>query len=353
MNPIKTRVLEINPYDLDQDILRIAAETILSGALVAFPTETVYGLGANALDEAAVARIFIAKKRPANDPVILHIADLAQLADIAQDIPDHAYELMDIFWPGPLTLILKKHPNIPLNVTSGGDTIAVRMPSHPLALALIKQAAVPIGAPSANLFSHPSPTTAQHVLKDLDGRIDLILDGGSTDIGLESTILDLSTPIPRILRPGGISMETIAAFLPDLSFEPKYLQEGERIEAPGNFTKHYSPHAPITVYEGVQHQQVIAKILTDAQAATQIGQHVGILLMDCDKEAFDGVDISIALMGRSLEDMAHKLFAAFRQFDAQNVDQIFVAAPPKTGIGLAIWDRLVRASEGNIQHITT
>jgi L-threonylcarbamoyladenylate synthase len=204
-----TQILHVDPNNIDPDLIQKAAEVLRSGRLVAFPTETVYGLGANAFEAVAVAKIFVAKGRPATDPLIVHIADRGQLGEIVAEMPEIAQRVADRFWPGALTLILKRGSRIPLNVTANQETVAVRMPDHAVALALIRAAGVPVAAPSANLFSRPSPTSADHVMQDLNGRIEMVLDGGTTTLGLESTILDLTGDMPKVLRPGGVSLEAL------------------------------------------------------------------------------------------------------------------------------------------------
>ena len=239
-----TKHLPIDRLAPAAEAIALAGETIRAGGLVAFPTETVYGLGANAWDTQAVARIFHAKGRPSTDPLIVHIADMEQLSQVARAIPASARELCRRFWPGALTLVLPKANAIPANLTAGLDTVAVRMPDHAVALALLRNAGVPIAAPSANLFSRPSPTSAQHVLEDLAGHVDIVLDAGSTTIGLESTIVSLVDNPPRLLRPGGISLESLREIVPDLRYEPQYIAEdGEAAPAPGTMLKHYAPRA--------------------------------------------------------------------------------------------------------------
>src|SRR5260221_761377 len=215
MKAYATRIATVDPANIDPALITEAAALIRAGQLVAFPTETVYGLGANAFDAEAVARIFEAKGRPATDPLIVHIASSDGLASVALEVPEIARTLIAAFWPGPLTLVLRKQAQVVSAVSAGLQTVAVRMPAHPVALALIKSAGVPIAAPSANLFGHASPTTAQHVVADLDRRIPLVLDAGPTEVGLESTILDVTGDYLRLLRPGGIPLEAIRAHLPD------------------------------------------------------------------------------------------------------------------------------------------
>ena len=324
--------------------INFAAETIRSGGLVAFPTETVYGLGANAWEASAVDRIFRAKGRPPNDPLIVHIASLKQLPAVAREIPDLAYELGRQFWPGALTLVLKKAAKIPLNLTAGLDTVAVRVPDHPVAAALLMAADAPIAAPSANRFSRPSPTTAQHVLNDLGNGVDVLLDAGETAIGVESTILSLLDEGPQVLRPGGVSLEALREFIPDLEFRSRLLGEDEAMLAPGSMLKHYSPRARLIVFQGGDDLAVRAAM----RAEIQRHQNIGLMASDADAAAFSRLDVKIERLGTGDEQAARRLFAAMRALDEKGVNLIIARAPEKRGLGLAVWDRLLRAAEGSL-----
>jgi len=340
-----TTLHTIDPHNPDPTIIRQASKVLQAGGLVAFPTETVYGLGANALDEHAVGKIFRAKGRPANDPIIVHIADIDQLSEIAIDIPDIVSMLTDRFWAGALTLVLKRHPNIPLNITAGMDTVAVRMPDHPIAQALLHESSLPIGAPSANTFSRPSPTQAHHVMDDLNGHVDMVLDGGRTSIGVESTILSLVADVPTVLRPGGVSLEALREVVPDVVYHPKYLAEDvDSAPSPGTLLKHYSPSAEVMLFRGDDNQAVWSAM------RDEIGKHdnVGVMVLDADISEFDDCDVTIARLGATVDESALRLFSALRDLDKQGVDVILVRAPEKTGLGLAVWDRLVRASVGRV-----
>jgi L-threonylcarbamoyladenylate synthase len=341
--------LLVNPNTPEQDAIHEAAHVIQRGGLVAFPTETVYGLGANALDAEAVSHIFAAKQRPASDPLIVHIADPSQLEHIAVDIPPLAHDLAARFWPGPLTLVLKRHPNIPPNVSAQADTVAVRMPRHPIALALLAQSGLPIAAPSANLFARPSPTTAAHVLEDLRGHVDLVLDGGATSVGVESTVLDLTQTPPLVLRPGGLSLEALRELLPSVAHRPRYLDIGENAAAPGMLLKHYSPRAELLLFRGAPDAAIAAMQRTARQLAAG-GKRVGIMALDEEQDGFASLDAHVITLGSTsdLEQVARGLFAALRQLDALGVDAILVRGVEQSGIGLAIWDRLLRAAEGRI-----
>ena len=345
----ETDVRRIDPHDPDPNLLHEAAAIIRRGGLVAFPTETVYGLGANATDADAVTRIYQAKNRPASDPVIVHIAAIDMLAGVAVDIPDDAIRLARAFWAGALTLVLKRHPDIPPIVSAGTDTVAVRMPGHPVALGLIAAAGVPIAAPSANTFSRPSPTTAQHVLDDLAGRIDMILDGGATPIGLESTIIDM-TGDPVILRPGGVPLEAVRAIVPGVGIRAKYLNVEQTADAPGQMIKHYSPRAQLILFDG-QPDAVIARMQAEARLRVENGQTVGILTRNQERGAFDTLPARVIALGADPETIGAALFAAIRDLDRSGVDAILVRGFEREGIGLAIWDRLVRAAEGRVIHV--
>lgn len=324
--------------------INIAAETIRSGGLVAFPTETVYGLGANAWDASAISKIFRAKGRPANDPLIVHIAGMEQLPMVAREIPDLAYDLARRFWPGALTLVLKKAAPIPETLTAGLDTVALRVPDHPVAAALLLAANVPIAAPSANRFARPSPTTAQHVLDDLGAEVDVVLDAGKTTIGVESTILSLLDKRPQILRPGGVSLEALRQFMPDLEYTPRLLDHDDTLPAPGSLLKHYSPRARLLVFQSRDDAAVRAAM----RAEIARHQNIGVMAGDADAAAFAGLDVKLERLGTTDEQAAKHLFAAMRALDEQDVDLIIARAPEQRGLGLAVWDRLLRAAEGSL-----
>ncbi|MEX2681407.1 MAG: L-threonylcarbamoyladenylate synthase [Candidatus Sigynarchaeota archaeon] len=322
-----------------------AAAIIKNGGIVAFPTETVYGLGANTFDAAAVARIFAAKKRPADDPLIVHVSNDSMVANLVVPgaVGSTAQALMKAFWPGPLTLVFKKSPRVPDIVTSGLDTVAVRMPSHPVARAFIERSGVPIAAPSANLFEHPSPTRASHVLADLDGRIDAVIDGGDSNIGVESTIIDLTKKTPILLRPGGIPLERIEAVVGQVDIHPSArgkAQEGA-IESPGMKTKHYAPEATLVLVEG-QRERVIEKIMALAKSATGEAKKVAILSCTMDIRV-DGV--ICRRIGANDEQVARNLFSTFREMDDLRVDIIFADCTTEDGLGRAVANRLRKAAD--------
>lgn len=345
----RTRILKVHPEQPEPSVIRQAAMLIRAGKLVAFPTETVYGLGANALDAAAVRRIFRAKGRPPTDPLIVHIAELDQLAQVAEAIPAVVWEMAVHFWPGPLTFVLPKSAIIPTEVTAGNPTVAVRWPAHAVAQALIRESGVPIAAPSANLFGHTSPTTAQHVYADLHGRLELILDGGATHIGLESTILDVSRHPPAVLRPGGVPLEALRHFLPEVALLQTYRSGDERLDAPGQALRHYAPHATLVLFDG-EGQALILAMRKAAQEQWEQGKRVGILVTDEEVTAFAGVEAEVFSLGPrdDLQAVGRNLFAALRQLESRNVEVILARTFPRQELGLTIWDRLYRAAQGRV-----
>jgi L-threonylcarbamoyladenylate synthase len=342
-----TDVLRVDPAAPDPAIIGRAADLLRRGRLVAFPTETVYGLGVHALDAAAVRRLFEVKGRPSTDPLIVHVSTLDGLHQLAARVPDVAVVLARRFWPGPLTLILPKSAAVPPEVTAGLETVAVRMPAHPVARALLDAAGVPVAAPSANLFSRPSPTRAEHVLDDLRGRIDCVLDGGPTDLGVESTVLDVSGAEPTILRPGVITREMLAALLGHVSIG-RADHEGGAMASPGLLARHYSPRAPLTVYEG-HPPDAVRRLDADARAALTSGQRVGLLLADEDQVTVDAAHVVRLGPRRELGAVAARLYAGLRELDTSGVDAIFAAGfSNDDGLAVAITDRLRRAAAGRV-----
>lgn len=353
MDPIQivTQIWHIDAMMPDAALINAAAQILRSGGLVAFPTETVYGLGANALDSDSVARIFAAKGRPASDPIIVHVHSLDQLPIVAAEIPALAYDLARVFWPGPLTLVLRRSSAVPAVVSAGHDTIAVRMPSHPAAVALLKASGLPIAAPSANRFARPSATTAKHVYEDLNGRIEAILDAGPTNIGVESTILDLTKPIPEVLRPGGVSVESLRSFIPELRVISRHLQvDDQMIEAPGMLLKHYSPRAALRLFSG-QPPAVMDAMQKEAFVLKAEGQTFGLLIPDFESSAFIPEPLVSVSLGNSLEEISRHLFDGMRALDQQQVDVILAHLFEPQGLGLALNDRLFRAAEGRLIHV--
>ena len=348
---VKTRIYPISAQDPDPEIIAIAAQTLLMRGLVAFPTETVYGLGANALDNNAVGRIFEVKQRPFYDPLIVHIASKSQIEEVARTIPTIAFELAEQFWPGPLTMVLNRNARVAENVSAGLGTVAVRMPDHRIPLDLIIAAGVPVAAPSANLFSRPSPTIAQHVVDDLFGNVDIILDGGACPIGLESTVLDLTGPIPTILRPGGTPAEALKKVLPDLRVTPenKYADEGSAHPSPGMLLKHYSPKAGFILCTG-DSDNVLARMREIILGLTAQGKKIGLMTTDEDYPLFSDLPIEIEKLGseEDLAEIGQNLFAGMRRLDKQKVSFILMHAVKSGGLGQAIWDRLYKAAEQQV-----
>ena len=336
--------------------LEHAANLLREGALVAFPTETVYGLGANALDAGAVAGIFSAKGRPADNPLIVHISDRSGLDALVRDVPEVAERLIGAFWPGALTLVFHRSPAVPDIVTAGLDTVAVRMPVHPVALSLIQLAGVPVAAPSANRSGKPSPTTAAHVLEDMAGRIPMILDGGACAVGVESTVLDVTAVPPMILRPGGVTREMLEAVIGPISVDPSLAGGSDRPRAPGMKYTHYAPMAPMSLYEGVP-ASVDDRILEDAKQLALQGKRVGVLCSEEWRQIWmkdahpDGFVLPIAVGTRATPGTAAAgIFAALREFDAVGVDVILAEGVTESGIGHAVMNRLRKAAGGRVVH---
>ena len=316
-----------------------AGALLRAGEVVAFPTETVYGLGANALDAAAVDKIFAAKGRPGDNPLIVHICRAQELTALIAHAPDaRAQALMDAYWPGPMTLIFPKSERVPARVTAGLDTVAVRMPAHPVARALIERAGVPIAAPSANRSGRPSPTTAQDVLEDMNGRVPLILDGGACGVGLESTVVDLSAGMPRVLRPGGVTQRQIEAVAGACEIDRAVLAplgEGETPRSPGMKYKHYAPRGEVTVFRGAGAAEAIMRRYDQSEDAL-------ILALEANLPLY-GARRTLCL-GANARDMAANLFHALREADRLGAKTILCESVEPTGVGLAVMNRLMRAA---------
>lgn len=346
-----TELITVDPASPDPRAIARAAERLRAGGLVAFPTETVYGLGVHALDRDAVRRLFEAKGRPATDPLIVHVASIADLEPLVLRVPPEARRLAVRFWPGPLTLVLPRSPIVPDEVTAGLATVAVRIPAHPVARALLDEVGLPIAAPSANLFSRPSPTLATHVLDDLDGRIDIILDAGPTTVGLESTVLDLSCEVPTILRPGAVTADMLRVVLPRIEVGGHTRDDASAMPSPGLLAKHYSPRAPLTLYEG-EAAAVVERMAADIRLAVAGGRTVGVIA--ADEDVFgetEGPPLRVIRIGppHELQVVASRLYAALRELDAAAVDVILARQfPSHSGLGLAVQDRLRRAAGGRI-----
>ncbi|GEB31295.1 MULTISPECIES: L-threonylcarbamoyladenylate synthase [Brevibacillus] len=347
-------------WSVDNDVENIqsctqivdAARLLHAGEAVAFPTETVYGLGANALSNEAVEKIFAAKGRPSDNPLIVHIGERQQLSTVAGEVPEKGQKLMDAFWPGPLTVIVPKNDRVASLVTAGLDSVGVRMPAHPVALALIKQAGVPIAAPSANRSGRPSPTTAAHVLADLDGRVAGIVDGGATGVGVESTVIDVTVEPPVILRPGGITREQLESVIGPVELDPSFeVGAVETPRAPGMKYTHYAPEGELWLVAGSEEQARIkmAELLSQAKID---GQKTGVLATEesagywRDHEAADVV-LTVGAQA-DLEQVAQQLYAVLREFDNQQVQFIVGETFSREGLGMAVMNRLEKAAGGRI-----
>ncbi len=326
--------------DRDAAQIESAAAILRRGGLLAIPTETVYGLGADGLNEDAVLRIFEAKGRPQDNPLILHIPDASWLARYCEDVPDAAYRLADAFWPGPLTMILPKAPMVPLRTTGGLDTVGMRCPDHAVTRAIIAAAGVPVAAPSANTSGRPSCTTAAHVRADMDGRIDGVVDGGDCAVGVESTIIDLTVTPPRLLRPGGLPLEKLRSVLGEVALDKAVTQQlsaGEQPRAPGMKYRHYAPRAPVTVVTG-----------TGAESGRWLRAHVpdgaGLILFDEFAPLFPANEVRTIGSRRDKAEQARRVFDALRSFDDTDVTEIYAQCPDSEGLGLAVGNRLKKAA---------
>jgi L-threonylcarbamoyladenylate synthase len=347
----ETLLLKLNPKKPNPARMRVAAGIIKKGGLVAFPTETVYGLGADALNRNAVLALFEAKKRPLDNPPIVHVENVNDVYRLAKCVPDKGELLMKHFWPGPLTLVLERSSLVPDVTVAGLDTVAIRMPKNWIALALIRESQCPIAAPSANLAGKPSPTTAQHVFDDLNGRIDAILDGGPTRIGVESTVLDLTSDPPQVLRPGGTTFEALRKILDNVKLHPFVAAEQEtavgEARSPGMRHKHYAPKAKLILVEGSV-PAVVEKVKEIIASCKREGSRVGVLATDETAPKYE-VDMVKSLGTRfNVESIAQNLFKLLREFDDEGVDVIIAEGVPAEGIGLAVMNRLRKASGYNI-----
>jgi L-threonylcarbamoyladenylate synthase len=334
----ETLVVKVDPVNPEREAISKAAEIIKGGGLVAFPTETVYGLGADALNSRAVKKIFVAKGRPLDNPIIVHVAELEQLKVLAEGVGAEAVALTERFWPGPLTLVLRKSARVPDTVTAGQQTVAVRMPRNNVALALIRASGVPIAAPSANLSQRPSGTTGRHVFHDLAGRIDLVLDAGPVEIGVESTVLDISAQPPTILRPGAATVEELEGILGEVAL-------GGRAEllkrSPGTSYRHYSPKARVMLVRQ-ESQEEVARLL---ERQIKAGRKVSV--MTCRPDFYRGRQgVVVAAMSQDIKEYARRMFAVLRELDEAGVDEIIVEEVEEKGIGVAVMDRLRRAASG-------
>ena len=342
---MNTKIKKIDITNIDQSIINEAASIIKDGGTVVFPTETVYGLGADALNESASKKIYKAKGRPSDNPLIVHISNKSDLVKITSNVPEIADKLMEKFWPGPLTLIFNKSDIVPKGTTGGLNTVAVRMPNHPVALKLIKESGTCIAAPSANISGKPSPTTGEHVVEDLDGRVDMIIDSGSVGIGIESTIVDVTSNPPVILRPGYITVEMIKEVIGYVSIDN--FKEGEKPKAPGMKYRHYAPKADMVIYSG-EINKVIETINFLAKEKQEAGLKVGIIATQESQPLYKYGEVFSIGKRKSEKEIAKNLYAVLRAFDDMEVDFIISESFSESDLGHAIMNRLVKASSNNI-----
>lgn len=344
---MKTEILKIDRENINNDYIKKAANLIKEGNLVAFPTETVYGLGADGLNNEACKKIYKAKGRPSDNPLILHISDITMLDNLVEEISDKHRKLFEL-WPGPMTLIFKKSKLIPDVVTAGGDTVAIRFPSDNIARALISEAKRPIAAPSANISGRPSPTKASDVYQDMQGVIPAIIDGGESNIGIESTVIDLSTDEPTILRPGFYTYEFLKEILDDMRLDDSLIDSTKIPKSPGQKYKHYAPKANLRVFIG---KDVPDYLLTLAKKYESEGKKIGILAFEEDKDKFSSYPY-ISLGNRSdLSTMSHVLFSSLRQMDRLGVDIILAEGVRENNLGKSIMNRMKKAAANDVNYI--
>lgn len=346
---METRILKIDKEKIDYNLLEEAVNIIKEGRLVVFPTETVYGLGANGLDERAAEKIFAAKGRPQDNPLILHVYSIDQIKDLVEDIPDIAKVCIEKFWPGPLTILFKKSNKVPEIITAGLDTVAIRMPENKIALELIRLSNTPIAAPSANISGRPSPTSAKHVIEDLSGKVDMIIDGGDTGIGLESTVLDLSGDIPMILRPGGVTEEDLRKIISNITIDSSIIKSDDTLvpKSPGQKYRHYAPKSEMILFSG-EVARIVDIIIAYTKEYSEAGKKVGIMCTDETIDSYkEGLIISLGSR-ENKETIAHNLFNTLRLFDEADVDIILAEGVDLSNLGTAIMNRMMKAASGKI-----
>ncbi|NLL76265.1 MAG: threonylcarbamoyl-AMP synthase [Clostridiales bacterium] len=353
---METKIIRMDENNIDYEMLEKAGAIIKAGGLVAFPTETVYGLGGDALNEESSGKIYRAKGRPSDNPLIVHICRLEAMFSIVKKVPDAAMKLAEAFWPGPLTIILNKSEKVPYATTGGLDTVAIRMPEHKVALAFIEASGGYIAAPSANTSGKPSPTLAKYVAEDMDGKIEMIIDGGEVGIGLESTIVDLTEEIPMILRPGYITKEMLERVLGEVKVDAAVLEDssGKAPKAPGMKYRHYAPKGKLTIIAGNQ-EKVVGEINNRAAMMREKGEKVGIIGTDDTISLYRADSIKSAGRREDEESIARTLYKMLREFDDENVTVIYSEAFDETsengGIGQAIMNRLLKAAGHHIESI--
>ncbi|EPY2275679.1 L-threonylcarbamoyladenylate synthase [Clostridium sporogenes] len=343
---MKTKVVKLDENNIDEYVISKAGNILRQGGLVVFPTETVYGLGANALDKDAVKKIFEAKGRPQDNPLIVHISKVKDIEKLVEKIPPIAQKLMDKFWPGPMTIILKKKDIIPNETSAGLDSIGIRMPSNKIAMELISMAGVPIAAPSANLSGKPSPTDLETCIEDLDGRVNAILGGDNSEVGVESTVIDCTIDPPCILRPGGITLEMLKEIDPNIYIDPAIMKKPDkelRPKAPGMKYRHYAPKAPLKIIKG-DLNKTIEKINEMVQNYIDAEKKVGIIATDETIDNYKKGEVVSIGSRKDLNTIAHNLFYVLRTFDEKNVDLILSEAFEEKDMGVAIMNRLKKSA---------
>lgn len=345
MNNMKTRIEKIDKNRIDEQSMQDAGAILKEGGLVAFPTETVYGLGANALDKDAARKTYEAKGRPSDNPLIVHIACMEDLEAITKEIPAVARTLAKEYWPGPLTMIFEKNELVPYETTGGLDTVAVRMPSEEIALQVIRAGGGYVSAPSANTSGRPSPTTAEHVAEDMTGKIEMIIDGGAVEIGVESTIVDVTVTPPMILRPGAITKEMLEGLIGEVAVDKTLLDADSKVapRAPGMKYRHYAPKAELSVVEG-ELREVVAFINAMAKEKISQGKRVGIIATEETLEEYQCGDIKCVGTREDEMTIAGHLYGILREFDADEVDYIYSESFDADGIGSAVMNRLLKAA---------
>ena len=342
---METKIYKMGNRATEGAMIGEAARVIREGGLAAFPTETVYGLGADALNPEAARKIYAAKGRPSDNPLIVHIADMEHLSEIAKDVPDQAKKLAEAFWPGPLTMIVNKNEKVPDETTGGMQTVAVRMPNHPVALELIRKSGCLIAAPSANTSGRPSPTLAEHVAEDLDGKVPVILDAGEVGIGIESTIIDLTEAIPMILRPGYVTKRMLEEVIGPVRTDPGMISEDSSVKpkAPGMKYRHYAPKADLIIVDG-EKKAVIDKINALTAYMRTKGRRVGVIGTDETAAHYTG-DVVLSMGAREDEDaIARRLYRILREFDEREIHVIYSESFDSPGIGQAVMNRLLKAA---------
>ncbi len=345
MNTIVEVIDENNIDGKALETIKKAGEIIKNGGIVAFPTETVYGLGGDGLNPESSKKIYAAKGRPSDNPLIIHVADMDAVEKIVRDIPEAAYKLAEEYWPGPLTMIMNKSEVVPYETTGGLDTVAIRMPSNKIAAELIRQSGGYIAAPSANLSGRPSPTQAKYCIEDLDGRVDMIIDGGPVGIGLESTIIDLTSGTPMILRPGYITRENLADLLGNVDVDKTILDASSKVapKAPGMKYRHYAPKGDLTIVEG-EPGDVSKYINAEISKAKDLGKKTGVIATKETEKMYKADSVKIAGSRDDEEEIARNLFTLLREFDDEDVNVMFSESFNDTGIGQAIMNRLLKAA---------